>query len=822
MDRFHYTGLLSLKPLKRSEILSWGSDLWIVDEKSYKPCYVVDGQQRLTTIIVLLNELVIFVRSLPDNIEKKDESIYLGAETIKEICSRYISQTCPPQNIITTYIFGYEVENPSEEYLRYKIFNEPDPGEITENYYTKNLKNAKEFFADNISALYNEEGIDGLNNLYKKITQRLMFNLLEIEDDYDVFVAFETMNNRGKRLTNLELLKNRLIYLTTIYGSELDEKSRIALRKKINDAWKKVYIQLGKNNNAALSDDEFLKAHWIIYFAYSRKKGDDYITFLLNKFSPNNVFEKKTVVKELEKNVILEDSIEDNDEDDEALVVEEEATNVVLRLQPSEIANYVDSLKDLSKYWYDTYFPNESTTLTEKEKLWLDRLYRIGMGFFRPLITVALCKCRDTNLRIELFTEIERFIFVCFRLARYNQSYKSNVYYVAARDLYYDNTTIQKITEKLRETVDENIKYAIPGFITYIRKNLDSGKKEGYYAWNTLRYFLYEYEFKLWESTGVKKLSWELFTQTEKDMVTIEHILPQTPSKWYWKNQFRQFINNENEMNALTGSLGNLLPLAQSINSALQNDSFDEKKNPTNPEKRGYSRGSNSEIEVAKEADWDGKRIYERATRLLTFMETRWGITMTQEQKNDLSLVNFVNDQREIPEELPFEEDPDPSQTASDRRRNERQNYWTYAIPIIRGKLAGSSSLFGNVSPSGRDCIDGYFGLKRIHLYCQIRKKKPVRCLVGVYIDSEDKARNKQIFDLLYSHKADIEARISMSVDWNRNDDKRYSSIDVTLKNANYTDQTQWETISEFHSNLAKELMDYVIDPYLNDLRELD
>lgn len=28
-----------------------------------------------------------------------------------------------------------------------------------------------------------------------------MFNLHEIDDDYDVFVAFETMNNRGKRLT---------------------------------------------------------------------------------------------------------------------------------------------------------------------------------------------------------------------------------------------------------------------------------------------------------------------------------------------------------------------------------------------------------------------------------------------------------------------------------------------------------------------------------------------------------------------------------------------------------------------------------------------
>jgi uncharacterized protein with ParB-like and HNH nuclease domain len=34
-----------------------------------------------------------------------------------------------------------------------------------------------------------------------------MFNVYEINDDVDVFVAFETMNNRGKKLSNLELLK---------------------------------------------------------------------------------------------------------------------------------------------------------------------------------------------------------------------------------------------------------------------------------------------------------------------------------------------------------------------------------------------------------------------------------------------------------------------------------------------------------------------------------------------------------------------------------------------------------------------------------------
>ena len=78
----------------------------------------------------------------------------------------------------------------------FKVFDEAFGGTVFETYYTKNLKYAKKFFADNLAALYAAEGILGLESLYRKLTLKLMFNLHEIEDDYDVFVAFETMNNR--------------------------------------------------------------------------------------------------------------------------------------------------------------------------------------------------------------------------------------------------------------------------------------------------------------------------------------------------------------------------------------------------------------------------------------------------------------------------------------------------------------------------------------------------------------------------------------------------------------------------------------------------
>ena len=77
------------------------------------------------------------------------------------------------------------------------------------------------------------------------------------------------MNNRGKPLSNLELLKNRLIYLSTLL--DIDESIRMRLRKDINETWKTIYEYLGKNKNNTMDDDEFLRNHWIMYFKYDAK-----------------------------------------------------------------------------------------------------------------------------------------------------------------------------------------------------------------------------------------------------------------------------------------------------------------------------------------------------------------------------------------------------------------------------------------------------------------------------------------------------------------------------------------------------------------------
>ena len=141
-----------------------------------------------------------------------------------------------------------------------------------------------------------------------------------------------------------------------ILQKDLDEDNASALREKINRAWKEVYYQLGRNENEPLSDDEFLRAHWIMYFAYSRKKGDDYIQFLLRKFSHKSIFENVLAVPAAEPDP--EEEIDPESADDEdALAPAPVETMSGQFLRPEEIADYVNSLNETAEYWYYTFYP---------------------------------------------------------------------------------------------------------------------------------------------------------------------------------------------------------------------------------------------------------------------------------------------------------------------------------------------------------------------------------------------------------------------------------------------------------------------------------
>ena len=253
-----------------------------------------------------------------------------------------------------------------------------------------------------------------------------------------------------------------------------------------------------------------------------------------------------------------------------------------------------------------------------------------------------LQKSVTTEQRIALFKAVERFIFIAFRLSQARGNYRNSEFYNASRDLYYSNTTIDEIINKLNErlafTFNEDGTFKLTSYMDFISNKFKYGSKDGFYGWSGLRYFLYEYELFLLSKSHnkTKKITWERFVN-QQDMISIEHILPQTPNENCWQSLFGPYTPEQ--LNSLTNSLGNLLALSTQKNSSLQNDCYvDKRANKT--VSHGYFNGSYSENRVAElYEEWNSDSIKSRGLEMLKFLEERWNLRLGNEDAK----VNLLN-----------------------------------------------------------------------------------------------------------------------------------------------------------------------------------
>lgn len=647
--RSHYTGVLTLRKMPDVSVAKDSREFWLVQDHSYKLYHVVDGQQRLTTFVIFVQAFAQCFAKLPENVGKAPTDIFVtDSLRLSDLHERYLFRT-NPKGGFRTYMFGYTDDNPSHEYLRHRILGESGSGTIQETFYTLNLGEAKEYFSKQMENLHATSGMAGLAELYRKLTKRFLFNEYAIDDDFDVFVAFETMNNRGKKLSDLELLKNRLIYLTTLFGDALvDEAGRKALRDDINSAWKETYHQLGRNKTAPLNDDDFLRALWIVCFKYSRETGRDYARFLLDKhFSPRNVHETLGI------DVPLEAVTERRSDDMEEYLDEQDASgdqepalsNRDGKIGPADVRSFVSSLKESAPHWFTSFYPEMADGMSDALKVSVDRLNRIGMGYFRPLVMVVLKKDFVEREKLKLFARIERFVFLAFRVGTARSNYQSSVFYNAARALNRGEKTINELIGQLDTALDyafndDDGTFRIDEFHGVLFKKFKEGS--GYYSWSGLKYVLFEYEQSLLDASRQKKVSWSDLLRPGNDKVSVEHVYPQTPTA-DWEPAFAGVAADLRAR--YNGTIGNLLLLSMSINASLQNDPFASKKRPKFDSdgkkiRNGYADGSHSEIEVAQNEDWGPAEIRARGTKVLRFMETRWDFRFRDSDREKLLFLD--------------------------------------------------------------------------------------------------------------------------------------------------------------------------------------
>lgn len=608
----HYTGVLTLEPVNRETWSRWEDDIWAIEGKNHKPFFVVDGQQRLTTIIILMQCIL----------ERTKASEKLNFNSKSEVQQKFIF--LPKTTHYGSYVFGYAKDNPSHECLKTKILGKTSTKYSTDEntIYTKNLINAKLFFTEKVREFDHKS----LEELFQKITQKLLFNVFYINEEVDVHVAFETMNNRGLQLSNLELLKNRLIYLATKLGEPKDNIS--TTRKTINDCWKTVYHFLGKNQKKSLNDDHFLFIHFTLHFGkivteiwpkifesgfHVAHHRDFYKDFLLqNQFNVKRIFSTKS-------------------ED---------------RLTSTELLNYSLDLKKTSEDYYYISFPEDSK-YSDQVKIHLEQIRRLRevSSHTRELMAAVLLflsKIKDEPQKVDFLSTIERYFFLS-DLLPYSFRRKNKPAKVAEEIVRLIGK--KSGAEDFLEIIKTELKSwpTLSGFKEAILEGLG---ESSYYGWGDVRYFLYEYEIYLKHKAKRKndKINWDEFISSnyDEDHESIEHILPQTTTYQYWKDAVSGIENRR--LKKLKNSLGNLLAISSPRNSSLRNKPFPDKKGSKGSH-TGYLFGSYSENEVALNEDWGPIDILERGIRLLDFLEDRWEVSLgTRSDKIKLLGLDFLQD----------------------------------------------------------------------------------------------------------------------------------------------------------------------------------
>ncbi len=529
-DKFHYMHSLTLRELENE-----------LEDSAFE---IIDGQQRLATSLILLSLL---------------------AKITKHKDPKYDSMNLEP-------ILSYKYYGLSEAF-RAIMEEEKDLEAFKTSFYAKNLIKAYEFFQEKIS----DTPVGTLEKMFDALTKKMLFSVVELNDNrIDPFSSFETINNRGKDLSTLELLKNRLHFVA---HKICDEEDLENLQNEINDTYTRIYYDLRFFKDDHL--ESFLK-HFVAYY-----------------YGENSKFKER----------LLDTAFDAHKKYDDLYDEYEKINDLLLYLSYS------------SKVWYFLHTLDDEELrieITPKMRGLLDKMRRLNAlsdNAFLPLLlsllTIQLAvrsgsERHYTTKELENLLEyLERFGFLIYGVASRDTSKKQLIELAfktfRAHRLWEDEITIEDLP-----VLEKDFFKGEHSGLKLLENNINFNNAKKWYEWNkALNYLLYEYE--LYHNP-------ETTLNFDSSIESIEHILPQKPDQGYSAKE-KSWAKNPHVVHAL----GNLLLIPKNANSSLSNKPFDEKR-------KAYLKGSYSEKEVAKNASFGIIEIQERSEKLLDFLIARYRI----------------------------------------------------------------------------------------------------------------------------------------------------------------------------------------------------
>ncbi|WQS65691.1 DUF262 domain-containing HNH endonuclease family protein [Helicobacter pylori] len=518
---------------------------------------IIDGQQRLATSLILLGLLA----KITQNKDPKYSLINLEP------------------------ILSYKYYGLSEAF-RAITEEEKDLEAFKTSFYAKNLIDAYAFFKEKIS----DTPVGTLEKMFDALIKKMLFSVVGLNDNrIDPFSSFETINNRGKDLSTLELFKNRLHFVA---HKICDEEDLENLQNEINDTYTRIYYVLRHFKDDHL--ESFLK-HFVAY--YYGEKGD---------------FKKRLLEMEFNAHQRYTDNTNFDDE-------YEKINDLLFYLSySSKVWHFLHTLDEKSIALIFDDNRKLEMEITPKMRGLLDKMRRLNAlsdNAFLPLLLSLFTIQRvgknggkqpyATKELEGLLEYLERFGFLVYGVAGRDTAKKQliELAFKAFRvhRLWEDEITIEDLP-----VLEKDFFKGEHSGLKLLENNINFNNAKKWYEWGkALNYLLYEYE--LYHNP-------ETTLNFDGSIESIEHILPQKPDQGYSAKE-KNWAKNPHVVHAL----GNLLLIPKNANSSLSNKPFEEKR-------KAYLKGSYSEKEVAKNASFGITEIQQRSEKLLDFLIAHYRI----------------------------------------------------------------------------------------------------------------------------------------------------------------------------------------------------
>ena len=545
----------------------------------YSAFNIVDGQQRLTTIVLLLDAI---------SREMREIGTSRGEKLSEGIQKNYVSVVDGNNG---QPIYKLELNEDDNHFFVDRLLVGHHIGGA-KNFAQERLVAAKEYFDNYLEG--KRERLDSsyetwLRQLHNKVTTQLRVIVYEVENKFDVGIIFEVMNNRGKPISELDKVKNYLLFLASKLDVPADN-----LFEKINYVWRRIFECLMRAKLAGAGEEDWLlRAHWIMAYDYDRR----------------NWKGSKSIKKQF--------SLRDYEGQHKKLL--------------SDLDTYVDTLDRASEAYRDIEKPghNDAFSNLSSDSSLYQQVIDVGEKLqrtkrsrtFTPLLMAARLRYpSDGQKYLDVVKLCEIFAFRVFLLLEKRVDAGEAKLARVGHELYSTKLSLEEALDEVRQELLRHCSEE------EFRNSFEPDEEQNnWYRWQPgLKYFLYEYEDHLrrTENKNVGEIPWGKVRG--KPGNTIEHILPQHPEDSYWFSKF-----DEEERRLWTHDIANLCLTYD--NSALSNKPFDEKKGSIERKNRCYANSLLlMERQLARLEDWNTENLKSRRKELVDWALHRWHIEETE------------------------------------------------------------------------------------------------------------------------------------------------------------------------------------------------